>query len=439
MKSRRSQKAHHVKCPKDVPKKQDALVVNDLLLPPAYALEGPKTDRYICYSRRYFLRGAPVDLMTDKASPEEALLWTRNGVSDASVFDQALLSFSTVIFGSEHHQKTIVEQGYICHETALKSVNRALCRHDCAAHDEILLAIVILAMLESLRPTASGSYVYHMIGLDELLKLRDPLQHTSTMSLHIYKSIRHFILFSSLRTGRPSVFARPEWKFILRMSCTPEELIEQEVWDVLADCSVLQARYIAMCSEHCSEISCEEEMPNMKVQASALYQSLYSWRISFDADPLNAYYVIPVSDVKAGPLHLQSAFQFPRDVTAKTLTLYSTTLVHVLQILKTLDDHGKAHAVNGWSPTSFGPTISPSYKDLDSMLIDAACEVCRCIPHFMGLRPDAILGCTPIIHWGVSTAWNVLRSSDAPEAVWLGYLVRSEMGRFLAKGLFADD
>ena len=361
--------------------------------------------------------------MTDVAHPYNALHVTSNGKARGSIFDQALLSFATVVFGSEHHQGQIVERGYLSHEQALKTLNQALSRPDCAQHDEIVLSIVMLGILESIVPTSPGSYVHHLTGLNELLKLRDPLLHITPKSLHIYKSIRHLILFSSLRTCTASVFARPDWKAVLRIGCTEEQLAEQEIWDVLADCSVLQAQCLASSTELgiCAD-------QRIATDAMVLLKTLYAWRAQFDDNATHAYRLLPNQRrEQVQGLALPAAYEFAKDSTAITITLYNTTLIHVLQLLQTL--HGSVGSPD------FGPDI---LDDLDTAVIDAASEVCRCVPHFIGLRPEAIPGCTPIIHWAVSTVWNILRHLNTVEAQWLDNLVRSEKGKFLARGLFSE-
>ena len=199
------------------------------------------------------------------------------------------MSFVTVVFGYQHRQQHIIEQGYATHVTALRSLNGALVRHDCAEYDELILAIVALALQEAVMPTSKQSYLHHMIGLDNLLKLRDPAAHTSPWSLNIYKSIRHFLVFGCLRAGKSSVLALPEWKKVLKIGCDEEELYEQELWDLLADCTVLQARLhgLSRRSELRDPAGVSDKI-DLERDTMQLLLSLFAWRSRWDSEPSNS-------------------------------------------------------------------------------------------------------------------------------------------------------
>lgn len=425
------------------------MTVEPFLVPPFYALPGNPQERYLCYSRRFFLRGAPLDLATEKCDLDIAII--DNSASRGPIFDQALLSFATVVFGFEHKQSHIMEQGYNTHQTALRRLNKALSQPDCASRDDVLLSIVALAMLESQLPSSPGSYLYHVIGLDKLLELRDPMLHITPWSLNIYKSIRHFLIFACLRVGRSSVLALPRWKAVLKLDCDQEELHEQQLWDILADCTALQARRDTMLSG--LSFGCEllygsraDEAGRIRDETYSLLDKLDVWHIQWTVMEGSTYFrstrCHQQQNTGTESVDLPSSYQFAKDDTAKRLMLYNTIIMYALQLLLHLSRTPQCHGIEGWNAILGYPEVNSTVEyveQLGTSLVHAATEVCRCVPHFLERDLAVRQRSSPVVQWSISAAWSVLKDTDTEERKWLDQLMKLETGRFLARGLFDRD
>jgi hypothetical protein len=346
-----------------------------------------------------------------------------------------MLSYSLVVFGVEHKQSQIVDEGYIVHGDALKSVNNALSTPDCFNRDDVLLAVVALAMLEAVIPSSPGSYLYHMIGLDKLLELRDPSLHISPWSLNIYQSVRHLLIFSSLRSGRPCVFALPQWKAVLRIGCSEAQLHEQELWDVLADCSVLQATLGKLLSLDVSEIDvCQ--LHGLYEQALFLKYMLDTWRGQYGEKDAGVDACKPSlresrADYMPNRTSVPRHAKLSNSSAAARSMLHNTALICVLGFLRKISNAGSSL---GWQTEA----AMAHRQQLDETSVDelmasesiAAAEICKCIPRLLPRSSDF-----PIIHWAVSTAWSTLKGRNTQEGAWLKDLLESDRGRVLAKAL----
>ena len=139
---------------------------------------------------------------------------------DGQIFHQTFLSFSLLVFGTQHRQHQMVNRGYVIYGETLRRLNRVISDPDYCARDEVYLAVNTLALLEVLVPTGPRHYMKHMIALERLLTFRGTNLPFSARSSVLYEGTRHMVVFASLRTGRPSILAREEWKSTMRALCT---------------------------------------------------------------------------------------------------------------------------------------------------------------------------------------------------------------------------
>ncbi|KAH7356278.1 hypothetical protein BKA66DRAFT_252723, partial [Pyrenochaeta sp. MPI-SDFR-AT-0127] len=240
VKSRRSQKPTTTWLRHDFKKQAPTVLPTPQ---PTTLMKYAKREVFICYARKHLRPNGPIDLglqdlqIADINSRDIEARYT----SKSPIFRQAVLSLATIYFGTQHKQVSITNEGYIMHGAALQQLNNALSDSMSFTRDEVILSVVTLAMLECIVPTGPGNYLKHMLGLEGLLGLRRPdsLRDCSVKTSELYKGIRDMILFASLRTRQPSILAMSEWKTALRVNCSSTELQEQDLYDVLADCTIL--------------------------------------------------------------------------------------------------------------------------------------------------------------------------------------------------------
>lgn len=419
------------------------------LLPLSAPLKGNDSEIYICYTRRQLRKGAPIDVALDDMHLHD-LAMDQLTTTDR-VFHPTILSFATILFGTQHRQTTITDRGYALHGVALKQLNQALTKSKCYTRDDVLLSVVSLAILECLVPTGQKHYLNHMIGLERLLELRDPWAYCSSRTCELYKSVRHMLIFASLRTGRTSVFARPEWKMVLRASCSNEEIPEQDLFDVLADCTVLVAERDVMLLTWDSRSERNlDRRDSIKQSALVLLTDLHNWKMRWARDGKNAYSEtrasfdgLEATQNPVGDSMLSTSFVFSYDPAAIMLMFYNTTLIYVLRILASLppgDDSSRPQS----------PSISPTATSLaglceltttDDFIAAgrlAAIEVCRCIPHYLARSTQCESDASPIVHWAVTTAWMTVGGNESTEGRWMMDLLNTKNGDVIAKALWTS-
>ncbi|KAF2100884.1 hypothetical protein NA57DRAFT_37113, partial [Rhizodiscina lignyota] len=396
----------------------------------------------ICYARRRLRPGGPVDLALQEIQPSDmrtAGTTTANG----QIFPHAILGLATIFFGTQHRQGHISDHGYAIHGVALKQLNQALSDPKYCNSDEVMLSVVTLAMLESLVPSGSKNYLKHMIGLERLLGLRDPSSYCAPKTAELYKNMRPMILLASLRTRRPSILATTEWKRVLRANCSDEEMQEQDLFDVLADCTVLIAEgdsLFANCDLNFE--GAKHQQDELKQRALNLLTYLGHWKRRWGGDKINAYSeTSAVSKGYASPPFL-TMYEFRNESTAIMLMLYNTTLIYVLKILASFP--------------SEAPRFRSSQRRMQNVLQDAgylddpwkhtkdeyvaaerlaALEVCRCLPDYL-IRKSRLNSeySPPVVHWAVTTAWMTLLGNESAEGRWMTNLLNMKSKELIAKG-----
>ncbi|KAF2190115.1 hypothetical protein K469DRAFT_699711 [Zopfia rhizophila CBS 207.26] len=416
-------------------------------------LRGNEHEIYICYTRKHLRRGGPVDLALQEIQLGD-IITAGTTTENGRIFHQAVLSFAIIFFGTQHGQAYITNQGYAMHGVALKQLNHVLSDPICYTCDEVILSVVTLAMLECLVPTGPKYYLRHMIGLERLLELRDPSSYCSPKSSELYKSVRHMILFASLRTGKPSILARAEWKTVLRANCSDEELQEQDLYDVLADCTVLVAERDNMLANW--ELDLERgthQRDKIKRRALPLLTHLRAWRKRWDSDGRNSYFETSAAFARLQPMqesrgddspHFPTIFEFSNDSAATMLMFYNTTLIYVLQVLASLPlENFGIHSNQSFIQNTLQDAgyLDDLWKHTKYEYIAAerlaALEVCRCIPYYLVRKSRLDSDSSPVVHWAVTTAWMTLRGNESAEGRWMMDLLNRKSREVIAKGLWA--
>ena len=424
-------------------------------LPLSASLTGNKFEIYICYTRKCIRRGGAVDLALQEVQLGDIIM-AGTTAANGQIFHQAFLSFALIVFGSQHRQAEITDQGYAIHGVALRQLNQALSDASCRARDEIFLSVITLALLECLAPTGPKHYIKHMIALERLLELRDPSSNYSPKSSELYKSVRHMILFASLRTGNPSILAREEWKRFLRAQCSEEELQEQDLFDVLADCTVLIAERDKMLANWDLDLERSiHQRDKIKRRALTLLSHLYAWKERWDSDVRNSYSETsaPTTGLAKveeswgdGSPPLLTTFEFSNASAATMLMFYNTTLIYVLRVLASLPlplplenlSLPSSQSIqdtfqNAGHPDNLWRLSKNEYLAAERF---AALEVCRCVP-FDLVQKSRLDSCvSPIGHWAVTTAWMTLRDIEAAEGRWMVNLLNTNGREAIAKGVW---
>jgi hypothetical protein len=419
------------------------------------SLGGSELGIYICYSRNKVLRpGGLLNLVLEETQLHDTIT-AGTSTATGQLFHQTFLSFATLVFGTQHRQTNIIVKGLEMRGMVLKQLNQALSDPKCHTRDDIILSVVALSMLESLVPTGPRCYLQHRIGLESLLKLRDPGTNYSSKTPQIYKSLRVMILFASVRMGRPSIFAKEEWKRVLRTDCSEKDLEEQYLFDVLADCTVLVAERDDMLSRRrLSRERSSHQQDTLKKRTLTSLQYLQAWRIRWSTVERNIYFESPAPFAKVqatreslgdDPPFLITAFEFSNDESALMLILYNAVLIYVLQLLASLSLSGTGVHSN---PNQCFTVDSLQIAGRDGSLWDltkddytaaerlAALEICRCLPYYLDRISHLDGGSSPVFQWGVTTAWMTLRRGEAAENTMILDLLSMQSRGAIAQALW---
>jgi Fungal specific transcription factor domain len=416
----------------------------DHQIPLSASLRGNEFEMYICYSRKHLHRGGAIDLVLQKTQLSE-IIPAGTPTANGQIFHQAILSFSIILFGAQHGQANITARGYAMHGVALKLLNQVLSDLKCYTRDDVILSVATLAILECLVPTGPKSYLKHMVGLERLLELRDPNSYCSPISSALYKSVRHMLIFASLRMGKPSILAREEWKKVLRANCSDEEMQEQDLFDVLADCTVLiSERDNVLANSELDLMQVVHRRDKIKQRALTLLTHLRACRKRWDSDGKNSYVEISADFARLETTHeLRGAdsppfltfFEFSNESAAILLMFYNTALIYVLRILASLSlENLSIDSDQSFSQITLLESTKDEYVAAERL---AAFEVCRCIPYY--LAPKSRLDSdSPVVHWAVTTAWMTLCGNDSSEGKWMMDLLKATSLETVAKGLWAS-
>ncbi|PMD40242.1 hypothetical protein L207DRAFT_384858, partial [Hyaloscypha variabilis F] len=194
------------------------------------------------YTRKYLLRGGPVDLALQDLQFDD-LCTATDSTSDTYLFHLSILSLSTLFFGTQHRNTPITTNGYLLHGCALKKLNTALSDPLCQHRDDVLLSVIALVLQEVFIPTGKKHFLKHTTGLEQLLKLRGPSILCSPESFFMFKSVRKLIILASMHKRAPSILAQEQWKDIPWDDESVEGRAEKFLFDVLADYTVLVSEH----------------------------------------------------------------------------------------------------------------------------------------------------------------------------------------------------
>lgn len=386
---------------------------------PEFKIRLNKNEVYICYLRRHLLPNGPIDLgLQELQAPDIDIEYPSTKIADAPLFVQASLSFATLFFGLRYQQKGILTQGYAIHGVALKRLNQALGLPERRTRDDVIVSVVILTMLELFIPTGPTNWLKHMLGLEQLLALRDPesLVYASFRTLELYKGVRHMILIASLRNRTPSIFARPQWKTVLRTALSLETPEEQDLHDVLADCSVLMAISDELFkSQHVSGSGYSRRRMEIQCRCQELLSFLGAWKLTWDNNEENFYVEEDYVEADTAGTPSRTIYRFMNDSVARMLMLYNTALIYVLRIMATLEvtQHNPHHSPNDVLQGDVDVKIitESSYYPI---IHAAGLDVARCVKDY--LQHKRARGemdfASPVVQWAVITAGKALLSEE---------------------------
>ncbi len=385
---------------------------------------------------RYILRGGVVDLGLQELqlSDFEAVIEQRP--RDDQLLPHAILSLSILFFGQQHQNAAIRARGHYMHGQTLALLNKALYKPKCYLRDDVLIAVVTLALLEAFVPSGKGVYLKHVAGLEKLLDLRGPKHFCTAKGYEMFQSFRRMILLASLQTRKTSILEQESWKAVQWTYSSAEEKDQQLLLNALADCISLRAK----CDDLQSSFTVgtneyEQRQSQICRKAIDLLRSLHDWEMQWDG----ARYPSDITALAAAEkvlcngdyscLPFRTVISFQTTSVAAIYILYRAVLIRVLQMLAfvsspeliTSSQHsstGVSTVVSGTAPGLPRAEVLSRCR-YSAAAHSAALEISRCLPYFLarksGLKPSAsIIGSI-----SVQTAWIVLGRLESKEGRWM--------------------
>jgi hypothetical protein len=223
----------------------------------------------------------------------------------------------------------------------------------------------------------------------------------------------------------------------MRTNSSYEELQEQDLFDVLADCSILLAERDAILSTwNIDSVNAREQRDDIERRASSLLIYLYEWRRRWDTNPRNICSEIAVYPFRLEESHfinneeasLAKATTIPNIPAAIMLMLYNLALMRVLQIIATLPLEESAIQ-------NLSQQLETANECRENERI-AAREACRCIQYYLCIRRRLDASTSPIIHWAVAAVWTALRRDNSIEGAWMQDFLSKKGRQVVAEGLW---
>lgn len=377
---------------------------------------------YICYTQKILLRGGPVDVALQKIQLGDMLAAGED--TNTQLFHCAILSLAMMFFGNQPDHGRVLLRGYSLHGATLKQLNGELAKPKCHLHEDVILSVLTLTLIEIFAPTGKEHYLEHVFGLERIYELRKPTAYYSPQSIRTYKAVRRMIILASLRARRPSVLARQEWKDFLQNKSSDNEPDENFLYNVLADCSVIFAEYDdAMAACEINSESAADQMDRVIRKAIHLSKQLHAWKEQWDNAGPHFQETSPGKGTcDWNVASIPPPLTFTKASTATLFMLYHTALIYVLRLLPALSFQEATISQNQY------PAAERS----------AALEIYRCIPYHLSTKSQLDVESLTIGQWAVSTAWTTLGGKSSSERAWLTQFLKAEGDGIVAKGVWSN-
>lgn len=233
----------------------------------------------------------------------------------------------------------------------------------------------------------------------------------------------------------------------MRVNSSPKELQERDLYDVLADCTVLLAKCerilstwdlgVAGPTQHAREV---------ENRGHGLLAQLCAWRRGWDADRRNCDFGMSAASPRVASVRsptasdwiplLSTATEALKPSTAVELMLFDVTLSCTLQELASIPCQTLPQDPILRDATTAQDTFGSAKECYAYQERLAALEACRCVHSFVQGRQRIDPRAPPIIHWAIAMAWEKLRHDKSVKGTLLRELLTMKGRQVVADGLW---
>jgi len=402
-------------------------------------LKGLEIQIYTCYTKKYLLLDGPIGLALEQIQHGDINPDSRN----TKLLHQATMSLSTIFFGTQHRNYRTRDHGYTLYGLALKQLNHALSEPRRCLDDDVLFSVVTFTLLEIFVPSGRENYMKHMIGLEKMMELRGPRLRCSKSSVRIFRGIFRMLLYAALKRRQASFLAGLEWKAFLLESCPVDELEEQHLFNLLADCTVLLAEHDnALATIKSDSINSTYDRDVVTRKALDLLDQLVLWKERWCNSSLHSKPEATVECLgcfKIQGHNLIGDQPLPRCITcesrARTLMLHNATFIYVLRTLSSLTSVESQTISNECSKSPNDPQRDTK-NEYDAAEYATAMEIYHWLPLLLSQKPSQNVASSTANQLAVMTAWTSLGRFGTPEGRQMAELVKTRSGGVFAQGLW---
>ena len=352
-------------------------------------------------------RGSYVDLAVQQIRPDD-LNFEGATYVNGQIAVRALVTFATLVYGSNHRHAGVLEQGYVHYGGAIRKLNEALSEPGCHMRDDVLLSVAVLALLETLMPTVPGWSVMHTAGLERLLELRGPASYNADQSVfQLYKGVRCLLVVNSLHSGNTPVFTQGDWKAAVAAGDLANEVKLQNLFDVLSECKRLATHGTELLLRHHEKSStAHSAFAALVKKASALLVQLRVLRQGWESQPEEQHPVQPTRSSDTTLMHALVTYEtsLSPSIDVEVGLLYGIALINVLRLLaaclqKVPEDTVPAMGDGHTAVKELRLNHQRAYASAEHQ---TALGIVDQLPRYLGRT--ASYGRSPLAHWAVLTA-----------------------------------
>lgn len=354
-------------------------------------------DICVAYTKKNLLRGGSVELACEMIEwkPGAGDLTTEPGLD---LLRKAVLSLSVTFFGSQHRQKKITRRGYQQYGEVLRQLNSHLSQPHLQTTDETILTVLTCMLLEIFLPTGPNNFLKHVRGIEAILDLRGPPVSATETTSTIFHGLRVLSIIGGLAQSRPSIYAREEWKSIPPLFTGEATLIRHEIFQILADCTLLMSAREKVAVDSGSPEAYQALLANAHIALEKLKALFPRWE---------RYNERKMDETTSG---IGKELRIANHASATTYMLYNAAYMCILRIIHSLDP-------------------SPKHASLRN---SAAIKIVRCLELRQFKKREGGAESNTIGFVATKVAWEALGGFSSPEGRRLARVVKSA-----ANGIFA--
>ncbi|KAJ5370292.1 uncharacterized protein N7496_006384, partial [Penicillium cataractarum] len=312
----------------------------------------------------------------DKTSPRASswieLLFQRTE-DEAALSFTSVSALATTYFAKVNRNGDLMRKGAGFYSRALRTLRSNLEDSTLALEDDLVVAVICMAIYEMITFTQPTGWLHHYKGLARLTAMRGPHRHQSGVASAILPTLRSCIAAGYLVERKRCFLESPEWKTIPWAkrglhTKTPSE----ELQDLLCDLPGYLEDIDKIFTWNPKKSGKEELAKDLCSRVLTTLEALYAWRWDWEQKFPNSTYLISprdldVSSIRLPPSPFESIIWFTSPHRAAELMTYNAIRLITTRTLEMF----------GIDMPSSDIFISDPLLPMEGTRHDVAVEICR--------------------------------------------------------------